>query len=110
MAGFDPAALRRLINLAGPDLAGELQRRLIADLTGVAQNLTDQPGDCARVQAQCHVLIALAGTAGASGLQALAEDLHQMALERNAPAMAGLLPEVLRQTHDLIGDVAAVRP
>ena len=32
-AGFDPAPLRHLMALAGPELAPELQRRLVEDLS-----------------------------------------------------------------------------
>ena len=106
---FDPATLNRLLVLAGPDLAGELQRRLLADLTAVADRMAAARQDCASVQAQCHVLIALAGTAGATALHADADQLHQMALSRDKAGMAALLPKVLRATLGLTRAIAGVR-
>ena len=39
-SAFDPTTLNRLLQLAGPDFAGELLRRLHDDLTTVANRMT----------------------------------------------------------------------
>ncbi|HCY99001.1 MAG: hypothetical protein A3D16_06635 [Rhodobacterales bacterium RIFCSPHIGHO2_02_FULL_62_130] len=109
-SAFDPTTLNRLLQLAGPDFAGELLRRLHDDLTTVANRMTADATDCAVVQAQCHVLIALAGTAGAPDLHADADRLHQLALDRDTAGMAALLPAVVRATHDLIRAIAGASP
>lgn len=105
---FQPAAVTRLLQLAGPDLAAELQRRLVDDLARVANCIAVAKGDFAALQAQSHVLIALAGTAGASALHANADRLHQMAIDRDAKGLAALAPQVIDDTRALISAIAAL--
>jgi hypothetical protein len=108
-APFDPATLRHLMALAGPDLAAELQRRLVQDLSTVAQHLTQGP-DMPVVQAQCHVLMSLSGTVGDMSLHAMADTLHQAAVDRDAARVAALLPATLLATQSLIAQIVQVTP
>lgn len=108
-APFDPAPLRHLMDLAGPELAGELQQRLIEDLSSVARHLTNA-ADLPGIQAQCHVLMSLSGTVGATSLHARADSLHQAAVDRDAARVAAMLPATLTATQDLIAQIAQVTP
>ena len=105
-AGFDPAPLRHLMALAGPELAPELQRRLVEDLSGVLRHLTESAADLAEVQAQCHVLMSLSGTVGAMALHQMADSLHGAAVQRDAAQVAALLPPALQATQSLIAQIA----
>lgn len=107
-AAFDPAPLRHLMALAGPELAPELQRRLVADLSGVLYQLTDGAADLAEVQAQCHVLMSLSGTVGAMALHQMADTLHGAAVIRDSAQVAALLPATVQATQDLITQIAQV--
>lgn len=78
---IDPAPLRRLRAIAGHDAAIELFARLEEDLTcaqaGLKQAAMD--GNLAGVRAHSHVIIALAGTAGATRLHDEAVALNGLA-------------------------------
>lgn len=107
-AAFDPAPLRHLMALAGPELAPELQRRLVEDLSGVLHHMTDGAADLVAVQAQCHVLMSLSGTVGAMALHQMADTLHTAAVDRDATQVAALLPATLMATQTLIIHIAEV--
>lgn len=107
-ADFDPAPLRHLMALAGSELAPELQRRLVADLSGVLQHLTEGVADLAAVRAQCHVLMSLSGTVGAMALHQMADTLHGAAVDRDTIEVAALLPATLQATQSLIAHIAQV--
>jgi hypothetical protein len=94
--------------LAGPELAPELQRRLVEDLSGVLHHLTDGAADLAAVQAQCHVLMSLSGTVGAMALHQMADTLHMAAVDRDTTQVAALLPATLKATQTLIIHIAEV--
>lgn len=108
IADFDPAPLRHLMSLAGPELAPELQRRLVADLSGVLHHLTDGAADLVAVQAQCHVLMSLSGTVGAMALHQMADTLHGAAVVRDSAQVAALLPTTAQATQALITQIAQV--
>lgn len=74
---FSAAPLARLRELAGASAGHELLARLREDLSAVREGLAT--GDAAQVRAQSHVLIALAGTAGAVRLHAMAQELNRLA-------------------------------
>lgn len=83
-------ALRRLAEIAGPAAAEELFLRLGEDLERVRAGLAraTKDGDANAIRQHSHVLIALAGTAGATVL-------HDDAVRLNGLAHAGGAPERL---------------
>lgn len=90
-------SLQRLMALAGPALARDLIDQLSTDLAGVAAALlaAGARGDRAGLQAQSHILIALAGAAGARRLQAVAEHLHQIPAGADLATLHQILPGCL---------------
>ncbi len=100
----------RLMEVAGPDAAPELLRRLLEDLRHVERQAvralaeTDWP----ELRAQTHVLIALAGAVGAQRLQHRAEALNTIAHKRDAGALAEAAPGLLTLLDTLIHFVAGI--
>jgi two-component system aerobic respiration control sensor histidine kinase ArcB len=89
---FDPDRLRRLLDLVGPTEADSFLAQLDRDLSGCARNIaraTDRQ-DWIMLREASHVLISLAGSAGAVALQSLAEDLNAAANARNLTSAAEL--------------------
>jgi CheY-like chemotaxis protein/HPt (histidine-containing phosphotransfer) domain-containing protein/anti-sigma regulatory factor (Ser/Thr protein kinase) len=78
---IDPTVFDRLLAMAGPQTAAELVDRFLEDLQAAERHLTAarHGPNWASIRAQTHVLIALAGTAGAHQLQGRAEQLNQLA-------------------------------
>lgn len=74
-------ALKRLAQLAGPEAATELFQRLEEDLLTARGGLAAaaKAGSYSQIRAHSHVIIALAGTAGAMGLHDDAVTLNGMA-------------------------------
>lgn len=107
---IDPAQFDRLLAMAGPATAAELMDRLLEDLRGSERRLTAARSgpDWASIQAQTHILIAIAGTAGGFRLQHLAEKLNQLAQEpqQQGQSMATLWPDIMAELHRLIAFVA----
>ena len=108
----DPLA--QLARMAGPETAGELLQRLGEDLEAVRAGLRAAAGDpggiadLAALGRHSHVLIALAGTAGDSGLQGQAQDLNrrvQGGQGADAPELAPLLAGIERDLAALIARV-----
>lgn len=79
LPSLDLAALRRLRQIAGPAAAAELFQRLTEDLADARSGLAQAAAraDTAALRAHSHVIIALAGTAGAQWL-------HERAITLNA--------------------------
>ncbi|MBA3911376.1 MAG: hypothetical protein C0524_16255 [Rhodobacter sp.] len=107
---FDPACFRRLLDLAGPGMAGTLLTHLVADL-GNCRTLTRAGAaglDWDALREGSHVLISLAGSVGAVSLQALAEALNTAAHRQDVAATQGLLmPSLLAELDALIALVRA---
>jgi CheY-like chemotaxis protein len=84
---IDPAPLRRLRHIAGKEAAQELFARLEEDLIAAQTGLQTavRSGDLQGIRAHSHVIIALAGTAGANHLHEEAVTLNGLA-HANAPA------------------------
>ena len=99
----DPAAmvldgsLQRLLAMAGPAVARDLLDRLGTDLASVAAALRDAGAvdDWASLRGQSHILIALAGVAGAHQLQTAAEEMNQIAQGCDRAALHQALPGCL---------------
>ena len=107
---MDDRRLTRLIELAGPLHTAELLMHLDQDLTRVAQDLAKavQTSDLGIIRAQTHILITLAGSVGAIGLEEDARILNQIANEASAlipPAAA----EPVRQGLDQLCQIISTR-
>jgi len=74
----DPARLDRLLALAGPADAVELLTRFETDLAETARRIATAlaANDAAALRAASHVLIAVAGSLGALGVEAQARHLN----------------------------------
>ncbi len=93
---FDPEPLRRVCALAGPEMAEEIAERLIADLIKTQDRLrrASMPPDMAELSAASHVLIALAGTAGAMQLLARTQVLNRRLRTKSLDELGPILAEV----------------
>jgi hypothetical protein len=106
---FDPDRLRRLLDLVGPTEARTFLTQLDRDLSDCARSLavaSDQR-DWAMLREASHVLVSLAGSAGAVALQSLAEALNAAANIRNARALADLYGQLAPELARLIAIVRA---
>jgi HPt (histidine-containing phosphotransfer) domain-containing protein len=103
----DAKVFQRLMALAGPTTALDLLHHLLADLgaatTAIAAAV--QPLDKAVLRAQCHILIAVAGSIGAVSVQSDAEHLHKAAQNDDAPQMAVMSAHLLRRLAALLAYV-----
>ncbi len=102
---LDPAPIRRLLQLAGPQDGAELLRRLDQDLEAAAARLRGAiPGGLAAdIRAATHVLVSLAGSVGGRATEARARAL-------NAAVHDGARPEDLTvEGEALLSAVAALR-
>lgn len=111
---FDPTRLQRLLDLTGPAMAGTLLLHLAADLArcrdlalaGVAgQTTSDQHWIALRDGS--HILISLAGSAGALSLQSLAEALNTAAHARDEATSRSVVPDLVAELEALIALVRA---
>jgi HPt (histidine-containing phosphotransfer) domain-containing protein len=108
---IDMQVFERLMLLAGPETARDLLDQLLADL-GTAQTalITAAPQQDWRVlRAQCHVLIAVAGSIGASSLQHEAERLQAAAYGSDSSGCTHMLPSLLARLTALISFVEGER-
>ena len=115
-ACIDPACIdedrfSRLLEIAGPDTAGELVDRLHLDLRHTRERLDEAmaAADWAEVRAQTHVLVSLAGTVGASELQRMAEALNAAAHLRDRDGAQAIRSELLVRLDGLLAFVAQQR-
>lgn len=101
--------LDRLLALAGPADAAELLERLATDLARVDGALTAAVAaeDRAAVRSETHVLISVAGAAGALGLAEDARRLNMAAHDDNSPLPPALMQDITRDLHALQGLIAA---
>jgi HPt (histidine-containing phosphotransfer) domain-containing protein len=106
---FDPDRLRRLLDLVGPTGARGLLVQLDRDLcdceAAIAAAADRQ--DWAALREATHVLVSLAGSAGAPALQALAEAMNGAAHARNPVAVAELYGRLAPDLGRLIAVVRA---
>lgn len=106
-------ALRRLADIAGPDAAAELFLRLAEDLERARVGLVQaaQDGDTAALRQHSHVLIALAGTAGATALHDDAVLLNGLAHSGGAAERLKALAVAMNDgISDLLSAVQALAP
>lgn len=85
----DTGTFLRLLDMAGPELAAELLTRYQEDLASVQTKLhTALPAqDWPSLRSASHVLIALAGTAGAAALEHNARALNTSAIDQDRDAL-----------------------
>ena len=101
---FDPDRLQRLIDIIGPDQTPAFLAQLDLDLSehGTRIALAARERDWETLRDACHVLTSLAGSAGALGLQDMAQRLNAAA----HAARSDGLPEL---TQAMAIDLAALR-
>ncbi len=106
---FDPTRFQRLLDLTGPAMAGTLLLHLADDLVrcrGLALSGVDgQNWDALREGS--HILISLAGSAGALSLQAMAEALNTAAHARDQTMAQSVIPDLVTELDALIALVRA---
>jgi len=106
---FDPQRLQRLLELTGPSMASILLTHLVDDLTN-CRTMTlagAETLDWTALREGTHVLISLAGSAGAVSLQLLAERLNAAANRQDTGATKAIMPDLLPELEALIGIVRA---
>lgn len=108
---MDDSRLARLIELAGPLHTTELLMHLDQDLTRVAQELAKavQTSDPGIIRTQTHVLITLAGSVGAAGLEQDARTLNQIANDDITPIPPATVEQVRRGLDQLCQLIATRR-
>lgn len=105
---LDQVRFDHLMDIAGPDHARELLRRLRLDLESVQDKLlsAQSPTDPEQLHSQTHVLIALAGAVGAVRLQHTAEAVSMLARHRDVAGASRLMPGLLEDLDTLIDFVS----
>lgn len=100
----DRSVFDALMAMAGPEVAPELVAQMTADLRAVAEALAQALArlDWAEIRGQTHVLVALAGSAGARRLEQAAQALNMAAHEADAPRARALAPGILAGLDQLI--------
>jgi hypothetical protein len=108
---FDPKPLQRLLDLIGPAQSPGFLDQFDRDLTDCARALTlAVPGaDWPALRDASHLLISLAGSAGAGTLHDQARALNRAAHDQDGAPLAALLPALDRELQALIAVVRATR-
>lgn len=110
--GVDQSVFEALLAMAGPEVAPELVAQMAADLRALegalAQGLATF--DCDVIRAQTHVLVALAGSAGARGLTQAAQAMNLAAVAGDAGLLREIGPGLLTGLGRLIRFVESARP
>ena len=104
------AALAALLDIVGPAEAPALMRQLNADLGDCDAMIQDAlpRHDWPILRRASHNLTALAGTAGATGLQHLAEALNQAAHAGNSATVQDLGPTIRHELASLAAQINAL--
>lgn len=109
---FDPTRLAWLIGLVQPDEAKAMIAQLTADLSASADRMAvaAPARDWLSLRDVSHILMALAGYAGAAALQRLAETLNAIAHRQDDAALDQVLPEAMAELSALITVVRNWQP
>jgi HPt (histidine-containing phosphotransfer) domain-containing protein len=101
---MDLAAFARLLDMAGPEAAAELTERFRDDLHSTATALKGAIAAMSwdNLRGATHILIALAGTAGADDLHRRAQALNALAKKKDAEAVKRQAPALLAQLQVLL--------
>lgn len=105
---FDEGRFQRLLALVGPAMAQDLLDQLAADFSACGATIacgTDQR-DWSALREASHVLISLAGSAGANALHSMAQALNAATHSRDEVALAQISPDLMT---DLAALIALVR-
>ena len=107
---MDHARLTRLLQLVEPAQAAQLLSQLDEDLASVARalDLALPQADFDAIRRQTHILIAVAGSVGAVGLEAEARALNQLA-QAPVPRLDPAAAQTLRGGLDSLRRVLAAR-
>ena len=107
----DQSVFEALMAMAGPEVAPELVAQMAADLRAVQGALIQglAGSDWAEIRAQTHVLVALAASAGARGLEQASHALNQAAHGEDGLRVRALGPGVLTGLERLIRFVEEAR-
>ena len=105
--GMDITVFAGLLAMAGPEVAADLLRQMLADLRAVAADLSQglHGQNWPVIRAQTHVLAALAGAMGARDLERDARELNRVAQTTDSARCGGLGASVLEALSALIGFV-----
>jgi hypothetical protein len=108
---FDPQRLQRLLDLIGPEQSPGFLDQLDRDLSDCAQALSAAaPGaDWPALRDTSHLLISLAGSAGAGALHDQARALNRVAHDQDGARLPALCPALDRELAALIAVVRATR-
>lgn len=109
--GIDNAMFDALLEMAGPDVARDLLIQMHTDLITVQFGLTSAlvQADFGQIRAHTHVLSALAGAAGAKGLEAAARQMNMAAYRADGAQVGQLEGRVLPGLSTLIAFVESAR-
>lgn len=109
MRDFDPTRFQHLLDLAGPGMAGTLLTHLAADLTRCQTLISDGASnhDWAALREGSHILISLAGSAGAQSLQAMTEALNTAVHALDVTTIGSIYPSLNAELEALIALVRA---
>ena len=105
---FDEERFAALLDLAGQESAAELTQRLDEDLTNVDLALT-KAADPVVLHAQSHILLAIAGTIGATRVFDLAKHLNALSKMAEPVGIALVLAEIRVALNELILRVRSMR-
>lgn len=100
----DQKVFQRLMILAGPETAMELLNQLLLDLRAaqMAMNCAAPLHDWPAVRKNCHVLIAIAGSIGATPVMTSAEAVHRAVQRSDDAAAAAEVGNLLHLLQGLI--------
>jgi HPt (histidine-containing phosphotransfer) domain-containing protein len=106
---FDPDRLRRLLDLVGPTEAQAFLTQLDRDLSDCDRQIAAASArqDWTALREASHILVSLAGSAGALSLQAMAEALNAAAHAQDTAALADLHGQIAPDLSRLIALVRA---
>ena len=111
---IEPDQFQQLLQMAGPQMAAELLARLHQDLRAAERGLiaASHGLDWPAVRRQTHIMIALAGTAGATFLHQLAQAINDLAHSPvpDRGTFRTLLPQTLEQLDMLIHFIGQQAP
>ncbi|MCU0900531.1 MAG: hypothetical protein MUC82_08555 [Cypionkella sp.] len=110
--GVDRSVFDALLAMAGPDVAPELTAQMVADLRAVRTALTAAvtARDWPVIRAQTHVLVALAGAAGARSVERMSQQLNLAAQDKDGVTVNLIGPRLLDGLQALIRFVEDAAP
>ena len=107
---LDPVVLEALFEMTGPDARSTLLTRIAQDLTRANTDLAEAAStlDLAGLRAGTHVLVALAGTIGATALSEASRLANAAAHRGGVAACVAAVPDISAMIDDALQAVAAL--